>query len=82
MSNLATGLFLGVDGLELGLCTGELDLAGEGLVELGQLVEILADGPEALGFFDCGGDVSQLVALSKDYLFGFVVEKSNEGLGP
>jgi len=58
MSNLATGLFPGVDGLELGLCTGELDLAGEGLVELGQLVQIFTGCPEALGFFDCGSNVS------------------------
>jgi len=56
MSNFVTGLFLGVDGLELSLCAGELDLASEGLVELSELVEIVSDGPEALGLFDCGGD--------------------------
>ena len=82
MSNFASGLFLGVNGLELGLRTGELDLAGESLVELCQLVEIVTDGPEALRFLNCGSDVSQLVALPKDDLFGLVVEKSNEGLGP
>ena len=80
--DLAAGLLLGVDGLELSLCARELDLAGEGLVELGQLVEIVADGPETLGFFDCGGYVSQLLALPKDDLFCFVVEKADEGLGP
>jgi hypothetical protein len=82
MSNFATGLFLGVDGLELGLCAGQLDLAGEGPVELGQLVEIFTDSTETLGFFDCGGDVSQLVTFAEDDLFGFVVEKPNKGLGP
>jgi len=58
MSNFTTRLFLGVDRLELGLCTGEFDLASEGLVELGQLVQIFTDGPEVLGFFDCRSDVS------------------------
>jgi len=58
MSNFTTGLFLGVDRLELGLCTGEFDLAGEGLVELGQLVQIFTGCPEALGLFDCGSNVS------------------------
>lgn len=82
MSDFATGLFLGVDGLELSLCAGELDLAGEGLVELSQLVEIVADGPEALRLLDCGSDLSELFTFSKDDLLGFVVEKANEGLGP
>ena len=82
MTNSTPGLFLGVYGLELGLCAGELDLAGEGLVELSQLVEIFTDGSKTLGFPDCGGDVSQLVALSEDDLFCLVVEKPNEGLGP
>jgi hypothetical protein len=82
MSDFATGLFLGVDGLELSFCTGELDLASEGLVELGQLVEIFTDGPKVLGLFDCGSDVGQLVAFPKDDFLCFVVEESNEGLGP
>ena len=82
MSNLAAGLFPGVDGLELGLGAGVLNLAGEGLVELGQLVEIVADSPKSLGILDCGCDLGQLVAFAKDDLFGLVVEKANEGLGP
>jgi hypothetical protein len=45
MSNVTSGLFLGIDGLELSLGAGELDLVGEGLVELSQLVEILTDSP-------------------------------------
>ena len=82
MANFGTGLFLGIDGLELGLCAGELDLAGEGPVELSQLVEILTDGTEALRLLDCGSNLSQLIAFSEDDLFGFVVEEMNEGLGP
>jgi len=82
MSDFAAGLFLGVDGLELCLCAGELDLAGEGLVELSQLVEIFTNGSKALRLFDCVCDVGQLFALPKNDLFCFVVEKTDEGLGP
>jgi hypothetical protein len=82
MANFGTGLFLGVDGLELGLCAGELNLAGEGSVELSQLVEIVTDCSEALRLLDCGSDLGQLFAFSKDDLFGFVVEEANEGLSP
>ena len=80
--NFATGLFLGVDGLQLSLCSGELDLAGEGFVELCQLVEIVTDGPEPPGFFDSGRNLNQLFAFPKDDFFGFVVEKMNEWTSP
>ena len=82
MANFGTGVFLGIDRLELGLCAGELDLVGEGLVELSQLVEIFTDGTEALRLLDCGTDLSQLFAFPKDDLFVFVVEETNKGLGP
>ena len=82
MSNIGAGLFLGVDGLELGLCTGELDLAGEGLVELSQLVEILPEGSETLRFVDSGSNLNQLFALSKDDFLRFVVEDTNERSSP
>lgn len=58
MSNFVTGLFLGVCRLELSLCTRELDLACEGLVELSQLGKIFADGPETLGLIDSGSDLN------------------------
>ena len=82
MANFGTGLFLGIDGLELGLCARELDLASEGLVELSQLVEILADGTEGLRLLNCGSDLNQLFTFSKDDLFGFIVKEKNEGLSP
>ena len=82
MANSGTGLFLGIDRLELSFGAGEFDLAGEGLVELSQLVEILADGSETLRFLNCVSDLSQLFVLSKDDFFGFVVEEANEGLSP
>lgn len=82
MANSASGLLLGVDGLELSLSAREFDLASEGLVELSQFVEILPDCSEALRFLDCRSDLNQLLALSKDDFFGFVVEKTNEGPSP
>jgi len=82
MANFGTGLFLGIDGLELGLCARELDLASKGLVELSQLVEILADGTESLRLLDCGSDLNQLFTFSKDDLFGFIIKEKNEGLSP
>jgi hypothetical protein len=82
MSKFGAWLLLGIDGLELGLGTRELDLASKGLVELGQFGEIFTDGPEALRFLDSGSDLSQLVALSKDDFFCFFVEKANEGSSP
>lgn len=82
MSDFAAGLSLRVDGLKLGLCAGELDLAGEGLVELSQLIKIVANGPETLCFFDRGSDLDQLFALPKDNFFCFIVEETNEGLSP
>jgi len=82
MANFGTGLFLGIDGLELGLCARELDLASESLVELSQLVEILADGTEGLRLLDCGSDLNQLFTFSKDDFFGFIIKEKNEGLSP
>ena len=82
MPNFATGLFLGVDRLELGLRAGELDLAFEGFIELDQLFKMVASGTETLGFFDSGSDLGQLFAFSKDDLFCFVIEKANKGSSP
>ena len=82
MSKIGSGLSLGIYRFELGLGTGELDLASEGLVELSQLAEIVTDGPEALRFVDSASDLDQLFAFSKDDFLGFVVEKADEGLSP
>ena len=82
MSSFASGLLLRVDRFELGLRAREFDLAGEGLVELSQLVEIVTNGSKTLRLLDSGSNLGQLIAVSEDDFFRFFVENANEGLSP